>query len=633
MATGPRPTPHPIVLHVNDQGNPVRLAESSSIYVTTLSAVTVCATTYLGLEGLGGIPGGDLSSIQFRTGNTTFNGSPFLKYSAQLSGLLANAVSATRVIAANLSATTISATTYFNLPGTNLSSLLDVQYASVSGGQALVYSSSINKWAPGYRIFRSDSSPSNSIGIDGDIYFQYINDSTNAAYLSSLLDTNINLVSNGQSLIWSSGYWIASSLPIAQGAITNIPSASPIWNAASAEGYDIQWGAVGGFAPVAFDIVGFSLFDTPVKVTNFRASDAGPLLAGYTILNNISDLDVGNAQTNNILAKRADGYWQGVSSINVGSVSSNSISATTYLNLPSSIATWNANKILNIPTSFSNLAPFDILGVGLFSNTVENFSASTAGLYLASQVNLSAIKDVDDAIVAANSDTLVYINGFWTPSALNSVANNINLSSLKDVYNVTAGAGDVLANDGNNWGPTPLLTLGIFNYWNANKLQGYTIATTAPSANNVLAYNGTNWTPTSAISIASAVVSSLVAVSADLSSVKLTKYVEPKSTVLISTSSITLNLNNSQVFEISATSNISSITIQNPDARASVVQGFTIIFSADGTQRTVTNWGSIKWAGGTGPTLTSTNNKKDIFSFMSPDNGTNWYGFIGGQNF
>jgi hypothetical protein len=39
----------------------------------------------------------------------------------------------------------------------------------------------------------------------------------------------------------------------------------------------------------------------------------------------------------------------------------------------------------------------------------------------------------------------------------------------------------------------------------------------------------------------------------------------------------------------------------------------------------------VKWPGGTAPTLTTTNGKYDIFSFIY--DGTNWYGFIGGQNF
>jgi len=686
MTTGPRPTPYPIVLQVDASGTPTGLGESSSIYVTTVSAVTISATNYLGLGGLSGFPGGDLSSLQFKTGNTTFDGSPFLKYSVQLSGLLANAVSAARVLASNLSATTISATTYLNLPATNLSSLTDVQYSSVSGGQALVYSSSINKWAPGYRIYRSDAAPTVSLGTNGDIYFRHIQDSTNAAYLSSLLDTNINLVSNGQSLIWSSGYWIPSAIPISQGAITSIPSASPIWNAASADGYDIEWGVASLTSPAAFDVVGFSL-TPPYKITNFPLALAGPVLVQQAILNNLIDLDVGNAQTNNILTKRSDGYWYGASTINVASISS-----TNWQGLPSATPTWNANKLQSYNVSISNPVLYDIIGVGA-GNTITNVPGVLAAAYFAALTPLSALADVWDSTPAQQNNVLIRNQGYWEPSnsislsnistttisatnwrglpsatptwnaasatnyrfdfasllpqpfdiigfgegqiqnfpassAAAFLSNYINLSSLKDVDNTVATIGDLLVRGATSWGPAAPAVLGAFNLWNANQLQGRNISVSAPSANDVLSYNGSEWKPASAIS-----VSSIVAVSADLSSVKLSKYVEPKSTVTISSSSITLNLNNAQVFEISATSNISSITIQNPDSRSSIVQGFTIIFSADGTQRTVTNWGSIKWSGGTGPTLTATNNKKDILSFISPDNGTNWYGFIGGQNF
>ena len=45
--------------------------------------------------------------------------------------------------------------------------------------------------------------------------------------------------------------------------------------------------------------------------------------------------------------------------------------------------------------------------------------------------------------------------------------------------------------------------------------------------------------------------------------------------------------------------------------------------------------GAIMWPnGGSGaPTMTSTDNKIDIYSFTTWDNGTSWYGRIIGQNF
>ena len=42
---------------------------------------------------------------------------------------------------------------------------------------------------------------------------------------------------------------------------------------------------------------------------------------------------------------------------------------------------------------------------------------------------------------------------------------------------------------------------------------------------------------------------------------------------------------------------------------------------------------NIKWPGGTGPTLTQTNNAVDVLSFNTWDEGTTWYGKVEGLNF
>ena len=42
---------------------------------------------------------------------------------------------------------------------------------------------------------------------------------------------------------------------------------------------------------------------------------------------------------------------------------------------------------------------------------------------------------------------------------------------------------------------------------------------------------------------------------------------------------------------------------------------------------------NIKWPGGTGPTLTATDDAIDILSFTTFDEGTTWYGKVEGQNF
>jgi hypothetical protein len=42
---------------------------------------------------------------------------------------------------------------------------------------------------------------------------------------------------------------------------------------------------------------------------------------------------------------------------------------------------------------------------------------------------------------------------------------------------------------------------------------------------------------------------------------------------------------------------------------------------------------TIKWSGGSAPTLTNTANKTDILNFLTYDGGTTWLGFVGGLNF
>ena len=60
--------------------------------------------------------------------------------------------------------------------------------------------------------------------------------------------------------------------------------------------------------------------------------------------------------------------------------------------------------------------------------------------------------------------------------------------------------------------------------------------------------------------------------------------------------------------------------------------GFTLILKTE-VSNTI-NWGSqIKWPNnGAAPTLSS-GQKRDVFSFVTFDNGASWLGFIGGQGY
>lgn len=111
------------------------------------------------------------------------------------------------------------------------------------------------------------------------------------------------------------------------------------------------------------------------------------------------------------------------------------------------------------------------------------------------------------------------------------------------------------------------------------------------------------------------------------------RYIEQLSVASIASNILTIDLSSGNLFTCSLDSNIDTLTITNIPATSSDSIGFTLIFTADGTARSV-NWPlSIKWAGSLPPTLTTTNNKQDIFSFITTDNGTSWLAFVGGQNY
>lgn len=101
----------------------------------------------------------------------------------------------------------------------------------------------------------------------------------------------------------------------------------------------------------------------------------------------------------------------------------------------------------------------------------------------------------------------------------------------------------------------------------------------------------------------------------------------------ISSGSVTLNLSGAQVFLINLNSNITSVSITNVPVTSNIAINFSIVFTADGTQRTVSWPASVRWAGGSAPTLSSTSGKKDLLHFISYDNGTTWLAFIGGLFF
>jgi hypothetical protein len=126
-------------------------------------------------------------------------------------------------------------------------------------------------------------------------------------------------------------------------------------------------------------------------------------------------------------------------------------------------------------------------------------------------------------------------------------------------------------------------------------------------------------------------VSGSIFLSGSLNTPVFIDYEERFTSPAISAGTLTLNLADGNVFDVALNAAITTLTISNPPA-SNNAGSFVLVFTADGTPRAVTWGASILWPGGIAPTLTSTNGKKDVFGFISLNSGTNFMGFIGGQN-
>jgi len=422
-----------------------------------------------------------------------------------------------------VSLATVSATNYRNLPTSSLSGLADVSANTVSGGQALIYSSSVNKWAPGYRIYQNNLQPNSTLGANGDIYFQIL-DSTGTA-LSSLTDTSIVSPSNGQTLIWNS------------------------------------------------------------SISKWQAGAA---------INSVGDASAIRGEP--ILAKEA-------------------ANATTTLG-----------------------ALFHIYATGSYQTVPLNSSSVNGTRDIASLITGECQGAIVGSFLGSASEYF-QINPYWKSPELTGILQEIGITGTYQYPDLPEDK-DVLVFTENLYGKALIPPNPFFNpdekAWTWQRLSlvgGYLLDVNVedPALNQVLTYNGSQWVNSSNITQVSA--TGFYAASAELSSVKLTKYYEPKSQPSITANALTLNLNNSQIFDITLSSNISSITIQNTVNADNTAQGFTLSITYDATARTISWPASIKWPGSSAPVLTNTNTKTDIFSFITLNKGSSWLGFISGQNY
>lgn len=107
----------------------------------------------------------------------------------------------------------------------------------------------------------------------------------------------------------------------------------------------------------------------------------------------------------------------------------------------------------------------------------------------------------------------------------------------------------------------------------------------------------------------------------------ITNYTESFSALGNSGTDKTINLDSGTILSMTLTDNC-LITFPANTAGKS----FLLILKQDGSGGKTVTWDSdVRWPSSVAPTLTSTANKVDIFSFVC--DGTYWYGATGGQNY
>lgn len=113
---------------------------------------------------------------------------------------------------------------------------------------------------------------------------------------------------------------------------------------------------------------------------------------------------------------------------------------------------------------------------------------------------------------------------------------------------------------------------------------------------------------------------------------ELKDYAETVATPSSSAGTLTLDLETGNVFAVTLAEN-TTVAFTNPPASGKAGTA-TLILTQDGTgSRTVAWPASVKWAGGVAPTISTAPAAIDIFTFLTTDAGTSWFGFEGGIAF
>jgi uncharacterized protein YjbI with pentapeptide repeats len=283
-------------------------------------------------------------------------------------------------------------------------------------------------------------------------------------------------------------------------------------------------------------------------------------------------------------------------------------------------------------------------------NKVELFYLNISPVYTANSILTQGYADTRYQAVGAylTSANLTFANLTGTPTTLAGygITDGLTISSANSTYSVLGHTHSIANVTGLQTGLDAKLPSANFTYANLTGTPNLTLYLTTANAaatysvlthTHVIAnVTGLQTALDSKLPSANFTYANLTGpqnlLDTELIRAKLRDYSETVSSPTISAGTLVLNLETSNIFTVSLNAAITTLTISNPPASGSG-GSFTLIFTADGTARAVTWPASIKWAGGTAPTITSTSGKADSFAFFTSDGGTTWQGYVGGQNF
>jgi len=99
---------------------------------------------------------------------------------------------------------------------------------------------------------------------------------------------------------------------------------------------------------------------------------------------------------------------------------------------------------------------------------------------------------------------------------------------------------------------------------------------------------------------------------------------------LSAAATVDIDLTGGNVFTLTPDQN-TTFTFSNPSPTGKSCS-FTLIWTQDSSDRTIAWPGTVDWAGGSAPDVTSGSGKIDIYTFFTVDAGTIWYGFQAGAD-